>query len=282
MRRDDFQLYADIIKENSGITLTDDKVYLLEARLGGVARRWGTEDLTELANTLRENRDPELIENIIEVMTTNETSFFRDIRPFNQLRDVIIPDIIQSKHNDKTLRIWSAASSSGQEAYSIAMTLNELANQLSGWTIEIIGTDISKEMITKAKLGLYSQFEVQRGLPINMLVKYFTQIGDRWEISDRIKGMVSFKHMNILNQTAQLGVFDVIFCRNVLIYFDMPTKSAVLHDLSSRLSARGMLVLGGAETVLGVTPSFKPMSNHRGIYVKASSDLSISERVLSA
>jgi chemotaxis protein methyltransferase CheR len=199
-------------------------------------------------------------------MTTNETFFFRDKIPFDNLRDGILPSLIQSRASRRSLRIWSAASSSGQEPYSIAMCLREYGAALSGWRIEIVATDLSQEVLEKSKAGLYSQFEVQRGLPIQLLVKYFTQLGEFWQLSADIRGMVQHRQLNLLQDFSHLGKFDVIFCRNVLIYFDQETKTSVFERLARVLEPDGTLMLGAAESVVGITDVFRPSPDRRGVY----------------
>ncbi len=270
MKPEDFDLFASLVKQRSGLMLTPDKAYLLESRLMPIARKNGAKDLEELAKIVRAKREEPLLEAITEAMTTNETFFFRDNKPFDQFKTIVLPHILKVRESRKTLRIWSAAASSGQEAYSLAMILNDAAAQLQGWKIEIIGTDISSEIIEKARAGVYTQFEVQRGLPITMLMKYFKQNGDKWTISDQMRGMVQFRTMNLLGDWMGLGTFDVVFMRNVLIYFDAPTKSKILGKVSEFMPPDGVLFLGGAETVLSVTDRFKGMDDQRGIYVPAS------------
>ncbi|NBC96168.1 MAG: chemotaxis protein CheR [Deinococcus-Thermus bacterium] len=266
MKPDDFTLFQTLLKQRSGLVVTPDKAYLLESRLMPVARRWNLKSLDEVAQTLRQRRDEQLARDITEAMTTNESSFFRDVRPFDQFRDVVLPEIMAKRASQRRLRIWSAACSSGQEPYSLAMLLQENKPLVAGWTIEIVGTDLSSEILAKAKAGVYTQFEVQRGLPITHLVKYFTQNGDKWHISPEIKRMVTFKEGNLLTDLGGLGQFDIVFCRNVLIYFDQPTKGQVLERISRIMPEDGVLFLGGAETVLGITEKFKPMEGQRGIY----------------
>ena len=207
----------------------------------------------------------QLTTQVVEAMTTNETFFFRDKMPFDHLRD-ILPSLIASRANRRSLRIWSAASSTGQEPYSIAMCLREYGAALSGWRIEIVATDISQDVLEKARAGLYSQFEVQRGLPIQLLLKYFTQLGEFWQLSADIRGMVQHRQLNLLQDFSHLGKFDVIFCRNVLIYFDQDTKVSVFERLAKVLEPDGVLVLGAAESVVGITDAFRPSQERRGLY----------------
>jgi chemotaxis protein methyltransferase CheR len=272
MKVEDFDMFSTLLKQRSGLVLTQDKAYLLESRLMPVARKWNMKGLDELAGTIRTRRDESLLRDVTEAMTTNESSFFRDQKPFDQFRNFVLPTMLQARAARRTIRIWSAACSSGQEAYSLCMLLLEEAARLQGWRIEIVATDLSGEMVERAKAGIYTQFEVQRGLPIQLLVKHFKQIGDKWQISDKIRSMVQFREYNLLTDLSALGQFDVVFCRNVLIYFDQPTKARVLDGISRLLPPDGILYLGGAETVLGITERFRPMENQRGLYVLAGND----------
>ena len=266
MRVEDFDMFATLLKQRSGLVLTKDKAYLLESRLMPVARKWNMKGLDELASTVRTRKDEALLRDITEAMTTNESSFFRDQKPFDQFKQIVLPRLLETRAAKRSIRIWSAACSSGQEAYSLAMMLNEDAARLAGWRIEIVGTDISAEMVERSKAGIYTQFEVQRGLPIQMLVKHFKQMGDKWQIAPNLRQMVSFREWNLLGDLGALGQFDVVFCRNVLIYFDQPTKAKVLESIARQMPPDGVLYLGGAETVLGITDRFKPVDGQRGLY----------------
>ena len=195
---------------------------------------------------------------VVEAMTTNETFFFRDKVPFDHFRELIMPEMLQARANRKSIRIWCAAGSTGQEPYSLAMCLKEMGAALTGWRVEILATDLSQEVLEKSKAGIYSQFEVQRGLPIQMLVKYFKQTGELWQINADMRAMVQHRQLNLLHDFSQLGVFDVIFCRNVLIYFDQETKMNIFNRLARAIEPDGFLVLGAAETVVGLTDVFKP------------------------
>jgi chemotaxis protein methyltransferase CheR len=266
LRPDDFDFVARMLKERSGLVIGRDKAYLLESRLMPLARKRGLKSLEDLVTTMRSSRDEGLMRDVTEAMTTNESFFFRDIKPFDQFRDVVLPQMMQLRASKRQIRIWSAACSSGQEAYSLAMMLRENAAKLAGWRIEIVGTDISIEMLEKAKAGLYSQFEVQRGLPIQLLVKYFQKKDESWQIDSALRAMVQFREYNLLHDLRQLGQFDIVFCRNVLIYFDQGTKGRVLDSISRQMPDDGILYLGGAETVLGISDRFRPIPNQRGIY----------------
>lgn len=267
MKASDFQLFAKMVHDRSGIFLAEDKAYLVESRLMPVARKHNLETLEALADKIRSGGTQEgLSYEITEALTTNESSFFRDQRPFDQFQNYILPRLMETRRDRRLIRIWSAACSSGQEPYSLAILLKEMEAKLQGWKIEIVASDISQAMVNKARNGEYTQFEVQRGLPISLLVKYFNQNGDKWILKDEIRQKVTFKEFNLLQDPANLGIFDVIFCRNVLIYFDAETKSTVLQRLSRRMPPDGILLLGGAETVLGVTDRFKPIDGQRGLY----------------
>tara|TARA_R110002096_G_scaffold435548_1_gene661371 strand:- start:26234 stop:27085 length:852 start_codon:yes stop_codon:yes gene_type:complete len=269
MRSEDFELISGLLKERSGLLLPKDKVYLLESRLTPIAHKRGLETLDDLVNEVRLKRKEDLLTEITEAMTTNESFFFRDTKPFDLFRDTVLPQFLESRASRKRIRIWCAAASTGQEPYSLAIILKEMEASLAGWNIEIVGTDISEEVLDKAKAGLFSQFEVQRGLPIQLLIKYFNQVGDLWQISDEIRNMVSYRKFNLLDSFALLGSFDVIFCRNVLIYFDQPTKTEVLEKMRKLIPDDGTLFLGAAETVLGITDKFKPVQGQRGLYSTA-------------
>ena len=262
----DFDFICQILKNRSGLLLTNDKAYLLESRLLPVARKWKLATFDDLVRHIRSKNDEAVIRDVVEAMTTNESFFFRDTKPFDQFKQICLPALLKSRAAQKTIRIWSAACSSGQEAYSLAMILSEMGAQLAGWKIDIVGTDLSQEILNRAKEGLYSQFEVQRGLPITLLVKYFQQTGDRWKLSDAIRNKVQYREWNLLNDPAPLGKFDIVFCRNVLIYFDQPTKAKVLAGIAKQMPEDGYLFLGGAETVLGISDKFQLLPGQRGIY----------------
>jgi chemotaxis protein methyltransferase CheR len=200
-------------------------------------------------------------------MTTNETFFFRDKTPFENFRSAVLPALLAARRTSRTIRIWCAASSTGQEPYSLAMLLKEMEGDVAGWRIDLIATDLSNDVLAKARHGIYSQFEVQRGLPIKLLIKYFAQTGDMWQIAPEIRAMVKFQQLNLLSDLSRLGTFDLIFCRNVLIYFDQEAKTGMLNRLGRAIAGDGYLVLGAAETVVGLTDSFRTVPDLRGLYV---------------
>ena len=272
MTPEDFEFLSAAIKKKSGLILTKEKAYLLDSRLMPVARASGLKDLDELVNSLRAQPSSALIDKVTEAMTTNESFFFRDKKPFDLFRDFVLPHLIEKRAVAKTIRIWCAAASNGQEPYSLAIVLKEEAAKLPGWRNRILGTDISKEVLEKAKKGHYTQFEVQRGLPIQQLVAHFKKEGDMWSIDPSLKAVVDYKEFNLLDDLGPLGTFDVVFCRNVLIYFDAETKTRIFEGISKRMTPDGMLFLGGAETVLGISDKFKPVAGQRGVYCPTGAD----------
>jgi len=261
----DYEYLQKLLKDRSGLILSTDKRYLVESRLIPLARRAGVAGISELVQKMKNGSEP-LIIGVVEAMTTNETFFFRDKVPFEHFSQTIMPTMLEARKARRSIRIWCAACSTGQEPYSLAMMLKDMGPTLAGWRVEIIATDLSQEVLEKSKAGIFSQFEVQRGLPIQMLVKYFTQVNELWQISAEIRSMVQFRQLNLLQDFSHLGVFDVIFCRNVLIYFDLEAKVDVLDRLARVVEPDGFLTLGAAETVVGVTGTFGPHPDRRGLY----------------
>jgi chemotaxis protein methyltransferase CheR len=262
----DFAFLRLLLKQRSGLSLGPDKRYLVDSRLGMLCRRRGVTTTSALVQELRQGQDATLEAAVVEAMTTNETLFFRDSTPFDLFRNVLLPEKLAENADSRRLRIWCAAVSTGQEAYSLAMILDELAADLAGWTVQILGTDISEEVLAKARAGIYTQFEVQRGLPVQMLLRHFSQRGESWQISERIRSMVELRPHNLLDSSARFGQFDIIFCRNVLIYFDVETKAKVMAELARCLTPEGAFVLGAAETVIGITTTIAPDKLQRGLY----------------
>ena len=265
MTPSDYEYLRKFLKDNSGLDLSSDKQYLIESRLLPIARKAGLPGIGELVQKMKGGSSA-ITSQVVEAMTTNETFFFRDKTPFDHFRDTIMPDILQARATRRIIRIWCAAGSTGQEPYSLAMCLKEMGAALAGWRVEILATDLSLEVIEKSKAGMYSQFEVQRGLPIQLLVKYFKQVGEFWQINADIRAMIQHRQLNLLHDFAQLGTFDVIFCRNVLIYFDQDTKVNIFRRLAKATESDGFLVLGAAETVVGLTDVYKPHPERRGLY----------------
>jgi len=261
----DYEFLRKLLRERSGLDLSSDKQYLVESRLIPLARRVGLNGIAELVAKIKTGSEA-LTSEVVEAMTTNETFFFRDKIPFDHLRETILPALLQARASRRSLRIWSAASSTGQEPYSIAMCLKEMGSALAGWRIEILATDLSRGVLEKSKAGIFSQFEVQRGLPIQMLVKHFTQVGELWQLNADIRAMVQHRQLNLLQDFSHLGTFDVIFCRNVLIYFDQDTKAGIFDRLARAIEPDGVLTLGVADAVVGISDAFKPFPERRGLY----------------
>ena len=261
----DYEYLRKLLKDHSGLDLSADKQYLIESRLLPLSRKCGVAGISELVQKMKGGAAA-IVTQVVEAMTTNETFFFRDKIPFDHFRDSIMPEVLKARAARKSIRIWCAAGSTGQEPYSLAMCLKEMSAALAGWRVEIIATDLSQEVLEKSKSGMYSQFEVQRGLPIQLLVKYFKQSGELWQINADIRAMVQHRQLNLLHDFSQLGAFDVVFCRNVLIYFDQDTKINIFGRLAKTMEADGFLVLGAAETVVGLTDVFKPFPDKRGLY----------------
>lgn len=262
----DYDHFCALVLKRSGLVLTADKTYLVGSRLDPIALRLGLTGTPALLAALRRDGDERLIQQCVDAMATHESYFFRDGTPFEQLKNNILGPLAAARASRRSLRIWSAACSSGQEAYSIAMLLQEWSVQLTGWSIEIIATDMSEGVLEKARSGIYSHFEVQRGLSSERLIRFFQKRGDSWEVSPALKKMITFKKHNLLDGITGLGVFDLIFCRNVLIYFDRQKKSEILEQIARAMAPDGCLFLGSAETVIGLTKSMDPAPGLRGVY----------------
>ncbi len=272
----DYEFLSQLVLQRSGLSLGPGKEYLLEARLIPLAQSWGLTSIPELVRELR-RREERLESAVVEAMTTNETLFFRDKTPFDELREKLLPPIVASRRAQKRLRIWSAAASTGQESYSLAMLLQDSFPDVArDWKIEIVGTDISSQALTKAQAGVYSQFEVQRGLPIQLLMKHFEQVKEGWRIADGLRKWVQFKKLNLLEPFQFLGQFDVIFCRNVLIYFENDLKKQILDRMSKQLTPDGVLILGAAESVIGVTDTFERQRDCRAAVYTVKSRIAVS------
>jgi chemotaxis protein methyltransferase CheR len=265
MLASDAAFLAQLLKRRTGIVINPSKASQIAQRLVPVARRFGFKNIDELMRDLPSAREP-LLRTVVEAMTTNDTWFFRDRVLFEQFRDIVLPDLMSRRLHSKTLRIWSAAAATGQEAYTLAMILAEAG--LDGWNIELTASDINSECIARAKEGLYTSFEIQRGLGIKRLVAYFTQEGENWRISEQLRRMIQFRSFNLLDDYTGLGEMDAIFCRNVLLYFEPQTKADILERLAIMLAADGYLVVGSAESPHQVTPAFEYVPNTRGLYVR--------------
>jgi chemotaxis protein methyltransferase CheR len=261
LSQSDFNFVAALVRREAAIVLAAGKEYLVEARLIPVARAVGAASVADFLSDLQRRPNPVNQRKIIDALTTNETSWFRDREPFAALTDVVLPELVKSRGTTRKVRLWSAASSSGQEAYSLAITLQE--NLPTGWSYEIVGSDISTEMIKRAESAEYSQVEVNRGLPASQLVQYFERAGAHWRVTPTLRRNVSFKLMNLTAPLPAMPPFDVIFLRNVLIYFDVATKKSVLQSVARLLRPDGWLFLGAAETTIGIDDNYERVAAGR-------------------
>lgn len=261
-----FASLQTFLLKSSGLSLDRDKQYLVEARLNPVMQQAGLAGLPELV--ARISADRALAKKVTEAMTVNETFFFRDRMPFDGFRNAILPELISARARTRKIRLWSAACSTGQEPYSLAMILDEEARRLMGWSVDIVASDIAESVLKRAREGVYTHFEAQRGVPMSHLVRYFTKRKEHWSINQNIKARVDFRQQNLIADFSALGTFDVIFCRNVLIYFAPEQKRDVLARLARALAPDGFLVLGAAESVIGYSSEFKPHGENRVILTR--------------
>ncbi len=264
----DYSCVVTLLLDRSSIVLEAGKEYLVEARLWPLARRHGLASVSEFIQRLRAPGSGGLIEEMVEAMVTTETSFFRDIHPFKTLLDTVLPELIAARRNDRCLAIWCAASSSGQEPYTIALILREYFPELADWKITFQSTDLSHDMLRRCRAGNYSQLEVNRGLPVALLMKYFRQEGARWQIRDDVREMIDFQPINLAEPWPAMQPFDLIFLRNVMIYFDVETKKSILAQISRILRPDGYLILGGAETTFYLDVSYKRVESLKGGYYR--------------
>jgi chemotaxis protein methyltransferase CheR len=269
MSASDFAYLADLLKRRSGLALPAGKSHLIETRLAPVARRFGFKTVAALLHELPHGPES-MARSVTEAMTINDTWFFRDRAPFESFKDIILPAMLARRMTHGRIRIWCAAASTGQEAYSLAMILQEAELAANDWEFELIATDLNTDSIARAREGLYTNFEVQRGLGIRRLVGHFTQVGeDQWRISDPLRRMVNFRSFNLLDSFDWLGEVDVVFCRNVLLYFDESMKRRVLKKLVAATARDGFFVTGTAETPHELVPELEPVADARGLYTRA-------------
>ncbi len=257
MNPNDYQYLSKFLIESSGLALGEGKEYLLEARVTPLSQSFGFSDVAELISKLRRGRDVRISTAVTESMTTNETSFFRDKTPFEEIKATLLPALIEKRRALQKLRIWCAAASTGQEIYSLLMLMEDSFPELKSWRIEVVGTDIAQSMLNRSQEAVYSQFEVQRGLPTPLLIKHFEQVTQGWRIKDTLRNRVKWQQLNLLSEFAHLGPFDMILCRNVLIYFEVAHKRDVLERMRNILSRDGYLMLGAAESIVGITDQFE-------------------------
>lgn len=261
---ENYRFLQDYIYRESGIVIDRDKHYLLEARLLPIARKRKVDTVNDLCNLLRATSSAgDLKQQVVEAMTTHETLFYRDPGQFEALRKLVLPPLIEQRRATKRLSFWSAASSSGQEAYSLSMLLLDMG--LKDWNATIVGTDLSEQILSRAREGIYSQLEVNRGLPVQNLVKYFERKGLDWQLREEVRRMVIFKLFDLRQSMRSLGQFDVVFCRNVLIYFDLETKKKILEEIRKTIVPGGYLLLGGAETAMAVADKFERVQSGNSV-----------------
>lgn len=267
---DEFAFVRRLLKDRSGLALTEDKEYLVTTRLKPLIENHGLRDLSGLVSQLRSGRHPDLVEEVVDAMTTNESLFFRDAKPFDALAEMMLPSLVTARPGTRPIRIWCAAASTGQEPYSIAIILEENAGRFGNHQVEILATDLSQAALRRARMGEFTAFEVGRGMPPHYLQRYFRKTEKNHHvIAPKIRSRVTFQLRNLLEPFDRLGVFDIVFCRNVLIYFDRQTKADVLNRLAAVLAPDGFLVLGGPETTLGLTTLFDRHPDWRNVYVRA-------------
>jgi chemotaxis protein methyltransferase CheR len=272
MTAQDFEFVCRLVRDRSAIVLEPGKEYLVEGRLTPLVRQLDLGSITELVNRLRTGPDNGLTTRVVEAMVTTETSFFRDLLPFETLRTTVLPELIRRRKNEKRLDVWCAACSTGQEPYSLALLLRERFPELAGWRVGILATDLSSDVLARAKEGRFSQLEVNRGLPAGLLVKYFRQQGSTWELSEEVRRAVEFRPLNLVRPWPPLPRMDLVFLRNVLIYFDVETKKAVLDRVSSLLRPDGYLLLGGAETTLNLSDTIRRVEDLKGGFYQTRTD----------
>lgn len=267
INQNDFVFIQNLVKEKSAIIINDDQAYLVEARLSFLLRKRNIADIATLVRSLQVPNHAELEKDVINVMTTNETSFFRDSYPFDALKTIILPKLITDLQKEKTIQIWCGACSSGQEPYSIAMLIKEnFSAQLYDWRVNILATDLSSDILAKAKDGKYTQLEVNRGLPSIMLAKYFTRNGLEWQVNEDIRKMIEFKEFNLIEPWPIMPKIHIIFLRNVMIYFEQDVKKQILNKMYKIMNPNGVLFLGGAETIFNLGVPFEQYQLERCSY----------------
>lgn len=272
MRISDFDLYKDLLNRESGLQLTPDKSYLLDSRLTPIAKKWNYPTLDSMTIAIRGVPDPELVKDIVEAMTNLETSFFRNIETFNFLSDVVLPFLLKRRKKREPIRIWSCGCSTGQEAYSISILLNDNKTLTQGYKFEIVASDINASALENARKGVFSQFDVQRGLPVNYLIKYFDPDDDSWSIKPQLKENIEFEQINILQDFSKIEPFDIVFCRNVIKSFGRETKINCLKHLAEIIYDDGFLFLGQDETVVGISDDFRPLAGVNNVFILNESD----------
>lgn len=256
------------VYDRAAIVIGADKDYLVESRLLPVARKHGVEGVDGVVQELKKFAAREIKDDVVEALTTNETYFFRDQHPFDVLKEVVLPEILEKRSGQRKLNLWCGASSTGQEPYSILMTLFEAVPDLAQWDVKFVATDINQTVLDKAASGVYKQHEVNRGLPASLLVKYFDRVGTDWVVQQRLRDKVEFKILNLAEAWPFRGSFDIIFMRNVLIYFDVEMKKHILQRARKLLTSDGVLFLGGAETTVNLDDNYKNVRSGRSVFYR--------------
>jgi chemotaxis protein methyltransferase CheR len=257
-----------LLHRESGLVLDSSKTYLIEARLEPIACEAGLGSIDALCRHLKQNPTSLLLQKVVDAMATNETSFFRDVIPFDIVRNLLLPDLLKANQKQRQIRIWSAACATGQEPYSLAMLLCNIESTLAGWDVRILATDLVERVLERARSGIYTQYEIQRGLPAQYMTRFFDQVDTDWKIRPEVKRWIEFKRLNLLYDFSSFGKFDIIFCRNILIYFDNASKKKVLEGMAASLAPHGALLLGGGETPLGITDRLTRIEVGRGVYYR--------------
>jgi chemotaxis protein methyltransferase CheR len=264
--KDDFDFIAHLAHTQAAIVLEAGKEYLVESRLGELASTLGMPGIEHLIREVRSKPQSDLVRKVIDALTTNETLFFRDFHPFEALKKSVIPEIMEKRAAVRQLSIWCGACSTGQEPYSLAMLLRENFPALRDWKVSILATDLSPRVLKSAEAGVFSQLEVNRGLPATLLVKYFAKEGDKWHIKDDVRKLITFRELNLVQPWPVMQPFDLIFLRNVMIYFDVPTKKTILKRMRGCLLPHGYLFLGSAETTVNLDPSYRTVNTDKTVY----------------
>jgi len=264
-----FDYIAKLVREKSAIVLEATKGYLVESRLSPIVRECGLDTIEKLVEQLQKPNSQVLVQKVVDAMTTNETSFFRDLHPFQALKTNIIPELLKARASERVLNIWSNACSSGQEVYTIAMLIKENFPELGGWKVRLIASDLSKKILDKAQAGVFTQTEVNRGLPMPFLLKYFSKEGIQWKLKDEVRSMVEFHTINLIEPfPASVSRMDIVFLRNVLIYFSPETKTSILNRVRTSLRSDGCLFLGGSETTMNLSVKFEKQQTGSAIYYR--------------
>ena len=274
-----FQYFRTLVEQRSGIVLDTGKEYLVESRLSQVARAQGFASVDELAANLSGQSFNSIHRHVVEAMTTNETSWFRDVHPFDALRKKILPELVESRATDGRLNLWCAASSTGQEPYTVAMMIREHFPRLAGWKIQILATDLATNVLAKARAGRYSQLEMNRGLPAPLLIKYFRKDGTDWVIKDEIRQMVEFRELNLAERWPPLPAMDIVMMRNVLIYFDVALKKDIMRRVRQVMRPDGFFMLGSAETTMSLDDAFQREQIDRAVVYRLAGAKAGRERV---